>query len=216
MNFCAKKFTNCSQLRKNAPLRSGAARRRKTRVAQEEATRGTYARVRAVLRYSPKRSRPCASCARVSVQGLWRALFRPDTCHAPSEWGGVAVVRPCATNRGWLLAVAKLDGVSDYPNCRSRGSGQPCAPWVSLVLVALSLRLSPSDTNIIPHRGAKVKGFWAEILHKLQAIFGAEFVQVAQASLKRRAPALGATAKSKGCLMQTPFLSWWYHPVASR
>ena len=59
------------------------------------------------------------SKARVDVQGLWIALFRPNTCLAPLEWGGVVVVRPCATNRGWLLAVAKLDGVIDYPNCRS-------------------------------------------------------------------------------------------------
>ena len=59
------------------------------------------------------------SMARVDVQGLWIALFRPNTCLAPLEWGGVVVVRPCATNRGRLLAVAKLDGVIDYPNCRS-------------------------------------------------------------------------------------------------
>ena len=65
------------------------------------------------------------SMARVDVQGLWIALFRPDIEHKPSEWGRVVVVRPFATNRGRLLAVAKLDGVIDYPNCRSRGSGQP-------------------------------------------------------------------------------------------
>jgi hypothetical protein len=63
--------------------------------------------------------------ARVIGRGLWRATLRPNICLAPLEWGGVVVVRPFATNRGWLLAVAKLDGVSDYPNCRSRGSGQP-------------------------------------------------------------------------------------------
>lgn len=65
------------------------------------------------------------SMARVDGRGLWRATLRPDIEHKPSEWGRVVVVRPFATNRGWLLAVAKLDGVIDYPNCRSRGSGQP-------------------------------------------------------------------------------------------
>lgn len=65
------------------------------------------------------------SMARVDGHGLWRAMLRPDIGHKPSEWGRVVVVRPCATNRGRLLAVAKLDGVNDYPNCRSRGSGQP-------------------------------------------------------------------------------------------
>ena len=62
--------------------------------------------------------------ARVIGRGLWRATLRPDIEHKPSEWGRVVVVRPFATNRGRLLAVAKLDGVNDYPNCRSRG-GQP-------------------------------------------------------------------------------------------
>ena len=57
--------------------------------------------------------------ARVDGRGLWRATLRPDIEHKPSEWGRVVVVRPFATNRGRLLAVAKLDGVNDYPNCRS-------------------------------------------------------------------------------------------------
>ena len=61
----------------------------------------------------------------------------------------------------------------------------------------LSLRLSPFDTNIIPHSRAKVKGFWAEILHKVLAIFGAENVQLDEAHINRRAAALRATAKRK-------------------
>lgn len=68
---------------------------------------------------------PIMPQAQVIGRGLWRATLRPDIEHKPSEWGRVVVVRPCATNRGRLLAVAKLDGVCDYPNCRSRGSGQP-------------------------------------------------------------------------------------------
>ena len=64
----------------------------------------------------------------------------------------------------------------------------------------LSLRLSPSDTYIIPHLGAKVKGFWAEILHKVLAIFGAEIVQLDERALNRRAAALRATTKRKGVI----------------
>lgn len=61
----------------------------------------------------------------------------------------------------------------------------------------LSLRLSPSDTNIIPHLRAKVKRFWAEILHKVLAIFGVEIVQLDEEGIKRRAATLRATAKEK-------------------
>ena len=56
--------------------------------------------------------------ARVSGRGLWRATLRPNICLAPLEWGGVAVFLGLATNDPWLLTVAKLDGVNDYPNCR--------------------------------------------------------------------------------------------------
>ena len=101
------------------------------------------------------------SMARVDGRGLWRATLRPDIGHKPSEWGRVVVVRPFATNRGWLLAVAKLDGVSDYPNCRSRGEGL-LAKWCPLWGL-----LSPFDTNIIPHSGANVNRFWEEMLHKV-------------------------------------------------
>ena len=133
-------------------------------------------------------------CATVNVQGLWIALLRPDIEHKPSEWGRVVVVRPCATNRGRLLADAKLDGVIDYPNCRSRGEGL-LARWYPLWGL-----LSPSDTNSIPHFAPKVKGFWAEILHKVLAIFDAEIVQLDEERINRRAAALGATAKRKGRL----------------
>ena len=78
-----------------------------------------------VIRYSPNAPDFATHSARVIVEGLWIALVRPDIEHKPLEWDRVVVVRPFATNRGWLLAVAKLDGVIDYPNCRSRGSGQP-------------------------------------------------------------------------------------------
>ena len=61
----------------------------------------------------------------------------------------------------------------------------------------LRLSLSPFDTNIIPHLAPKVKGFWAEILHKVKAIFGVEIVQLDEESIKRRAAALRATAKRK-------------------
>lgn len=88
-----------------------------------------YAKV--VIRYSPNAPDYCAT-ARVNGRGLWRATLRPDIEHKPSEWGRVVVVRPFATNRGRLLADAKLDGVIDYPNCRSRG-GQPLHPWGSLM-----------------------------------------------------------------------------------
>ena len=88
--------------------------------------------MRAVVRYHQNAPDFAVYEARVGVQGLWIALFRPDIEHKPSEWGRVVVVRPFATNRGRLLAVAKLDGVIDYPNCRSRG-GQPLHPWVSLM-----------------------------------------------------------------------------------
>ena len=87
-------------------------------------------------------------------RGLWRATLRPDICLAPSEWGGIAVVRPCAINRGQLLTVAKLDGVIDFPNCRSR-DGQPLHPWGCADVWGLSLR-SPFDTYIIPQVAAKV------------------------------------------------------------
>ena len=80
-----------------------------------------------VIRYSPNAPDFSPYKARVICRGLWRATLRPDICLAPSEWGGVVVVLPCATNRGQLLTVAKLDGVFDYPNCRSRG-GQPLHP----------------------------------------------------------------------------------------
>lgn len=83
------------------------------------------------------------STARVSVQGLWIALLRPDIEHKPSEWGRVVVVSPFATNRGRLLAVAKLDGVIDYPNCRSRGSPQTAFRFaysrVTVILLTLIL-----------------------------------------------------------------------------
>ena len=75
--------------------------------------------MRAVVRYHQNAPDFAVYEARVRVQGLWIALLRPDIEHKPSEWGRVVVVRPFATNRGRLLAVAKLDGVSDYPNCRS-------------------------------------------------------------------------------------------------
>ena len=73
-----------------------------------------------VIRYSPNAPDFAIHSARVDVEGLWIALVRPDIEHKPSEWGRVVVVRPFATNMGWLLAVAKLDGVCDYPNCRSK------------------------------------------------------------------------------------------------
>ena len=72
------------------------------------------------------------SMARVDGHGLWRAMLHPNICLAPLEWGGVVALQGIATNALWLLAVAKLDGVIDYPNCRSRG-GQPLRPWVSLM-----------------------------------------------------------------------------------
>ena len=78
-----------------------------------------------VIRYSPNDPDYAPLCARVDGRGLWRATLRPDIEHKPSEWGRVVVVRPFATNRGRLLAVAKLDGVSDYPNCRRRFCGLP-------------------------------------------------------------------------------------------
>lgn len=59
------------------------------------------------------------SMARVDGRGLWRATLRPDIEHKPSEWGRVIVFLGRATNDLWLLAVAKPDGVNDYPNCRS-------------------------------------------------------------------------------------------------
>ena len=58
------------------------------------------------------------SMARVDGRGLWRATFRPDIEHKPSEWGRVIVFLGRATNAPRLLTVAKLDGVNDYPNCR--------------------------------------------------------------------------------------------------
>ena len=126
-----------------------------------------------VIRYSPNAPDFATHSARVSVEGLWIALVRPDIEHKPSEWGRVVVVRPFATNRGRLLAVAKLDGVCDYPNCRSRV--RRCAltiPSGGLVhlcsrLVPLYRGLSPSDTNSIPYLAPNVNRFWAEILHKV-------------------------------------------------
>lgn len=73
----------------------------------------------------------------------------------------------------------------------------------------LSLRLSPSDTNIIPYFEPKVKGFWAEILYKVLAIFGAEIVQLDEEGIKRRAAALRATTKRKeGLRPHTKSANW--------
>ena len=82
-----------------------------------------------VIRYSPIAPDFATHSARVSVEGLWIALVHPDIEHKPSEWGRVVVVRPFATNRGRLLAVAKLDGVSDHPNCRSKGRAHSTEIW---------------------------------------------------------------------------------------
>ena len=105
------------------------------------------------------------SMARVDGRGLWRATFRPDIEHKPSEWGRVVVVRPFATNRGRLLAVAKLDGVIDYPNCRSRGRSAVASVGHSLSRACHSAL--PLDIYIIPHPHLNVKSFGRKILHKV-------------------------------------------------
>ena len=129
MNICAQKLTECLQLHKTArraprravekkiPLAIGAGGAAIRRVGRE------YARVRAV--YATRQNAPdYAPQARVIGQGSRGLPCSPPLFFTSPRWGRVVVVRPCATNRGRLLAVAKLDGVSDFPNCRSRG-GQP-------------------------------------------------------------------------------------------
>ena len=117
----------CNLHRSRKSCRGGRSRHgeKKTRKAQEEALRGTYALESGWLYATHQTIPTMLYVARVDGRGLWRATLRPDIEHKPSEWGRVVVVRPFATNRGWLLAVAKLDGVSDYPNCRRRFCGLP-------------------------------------------------------------------------------------------
>lgn len=120
--------------------------------------------MRAVVRYHQNAPDFAVYEARVRVQGLWIALFRPDIEHKPSEWGRVVVVRPFATNRGRLLAVAKLDGVIDYPNCRSRG-GQPLRPWASLMCG--DCRSALPLTLILYHTIGQKSRVFAKFLYEL-------------------------------------------------
>ena len=112
-----------------------------------------------VIRYSPNVPDYAVYKARVNGRGLWRATLRPDTILTPSEWGGVIVFYlgappipygylqlPSWTVLSTIPTVGQGEAVSRYSVGFADRSG-------------LSLRLSPSDTNIIPHLAPNVKGF---------------------------------------------------------
>ena len=137
-----------------------------------------------VVVYGEPRSAPILNTSPRS--GVGQSWFAPSL-----PIGGGYLQLPSWTVLSTIPTVGQGEAVSRY----SVG----IADWSGL-----SLRLSPSDTNIIPHPAPNVNRFWDKILHKVQAFFGTEIVQLDECALNRRAAALRATAKEKGVLHTHP------------